>query len=449
MWRFSKRLVASGRVNATPDGNAAMGNVLVRGRQQFPVRIAGVLAVAALISMIIPAGTAQGQANSTRLSATVLAAMQRDLGLTPDQATLRIAQATRASEIDEVLRGRLGQDFGGSWFDTASGRLVVGVTDSRRVAEVSAAGANARVVKRSEADLKAIMAKLDALAGRPAPIGGGRRVATGHRSPLLAGLVGWHVDPIADSVIVTAIEGTVPPVLAELAAYGDAVRVEYTPSEPTATTNRLDGGDVINGVCSAGFNLRDQATGVGYLLTAGHCVDNDGQTVSGQGGVAFGPVVEHWFPAYDDALIRNTNPSYWSQGPYGDENPSNGATFRIIAGSTDALIGSYVCKSGITTKLTCGQVRATDETVTANGVTVFGLTRHNACQEGGDSGGPTVGPTAYGNTAKGVNSGGTLNLGRCLSKVGLENRSWYFPIADSLAYYGPRYNVALVTGIGY
>ena len=32
---------------------------------------------------------------------------------------------------------------------------------------------------------------------------------------------------------------------------------------------------------------------------------------------------------------------------------------------------------------------------------------------------------------------------RCRSAFGYSNISWYFPIADSLAYYGPKYGVTL------
>jgi streptogrisin C len=30
---------------------------------------------------------------------------------------------------------------------------------------------------------------------------------------------------------------------------------------------------------------------------------------------------------------------------------------------------------------------------------------------------------------------------RCLGRFGIPSVSWYFPIADSLAYYGPKYGV--------
>ena len=105
-----------------------------------------------------------------------------------------------------------------------------------------------------------------------------------------------------------------------------------------------------------------------------------------------------------------------------------------------------MCKSGITTKWTCGIITGKNETVNyTGGSTVKGMTRHNACVEPGDSGGANV-SVLGGFHAEGVTSGASMitdaaGKKRCRAKFGLGNKSWYFPIADSLAYYGPKYGV--------
>ena len=67
-----------------------------------------------------------------------------------------------------------------------------------------------------------------------------------------------------------------------------------------------------------------------------------------------------------------------------------------------------MCKSGITTKWTCGIITAKNETVTyTGGKTVYGLTRHTACVEPGDSGGANV-SVFYGYHAEGVTSGASM-----------------------------------------
>ncbi|MFL6126660.1 S1 family peptidase [Actinophytocola sp.] len=366
----------------------------------------------------------------------VLVAMQRDLGLTATQAKGLRVQEDKAVKLDGSLRDSLGSSFGGSWFDARTGELVVNVTDQARVGEVTKAGARAVVVRHSEAELDAIRAELDTLSGK-AP--GAGRAKNG--TSVLTGLAGWHVDPKTNSVVVTTVKGQErPAALSAVARYGDAVTYEQLDQAPR-TANFMDGGDEINGAsCSAGFNLRNPSTGHGYLLTAGHCTSG-GQANYGQGGVFFGYTLQSWFPTFDDALISADNPGYWFQGPWVDTNPSNGG-FINVSGYSDSPVGTVVCKSGITTKWTCGTITVKDETVQYNGVSgpVYGLTRHSACVEPGDSGGANVAALSVW-SPEGVTSGASLLFNRCLSTYGLTNVSWYFPIADSLAFYGSVYGV--------
>jgi streptogrisin C len=375
----------------------------------------------------------------------ILGAMQRDLGLSATQAKTLRAQQDKAVRIDTSLRAALGAAYGGSWFDAKTGKLTVNVTDSARTAEVAKAGATAVVVKHSEAELDGILAELDALSGK-AP--GAGRAANGKSR--LTGLAGWHVDPKSNSVVITRLQGKEQSAaLGALAKYGDAVSYEQTAAAPRQTANFMDGGDEINfGSCSAGFNLRNPSTGHGYLLTAGHCTST-GQANYGQGGVFFGNTTASFFPTYDDALISNDNAGYWIQGPWVDTNPSSGG-FINVSGYSAAPVGTYLCKSGITTKWTCGYITVRGETVVYNNdpaMTVYNLTRHSACVEPGDSGGANVAALSTW-SAEGVTSGAQLywdgSRYRCAQAVGAgTNVSWYFPIVDSLAYYGAVYGVTV------
>jgi streptogrisin C len=155
------------------------------------------------------------------------------------------------------------------------------------------------------------------------------------------------------------------------------------------------------------------------------------------GGVGIGPVVESWFPTYDDALVRVDNSS-WRMGPYVWAYPG----VFIIQGARDSGIGTPVCKSGMTTQLTCGTITNKNVTVNYPQGTVFGLGQHDACAEPGDSGGSTF-STSGGNFAEGMTSGGQMINGQCLEKHGQQNVTFYQEVTDSLAYYGPRYGVQL------
>ena len=412
--------------------------------------IASSMALSATAALAAPADQADsadrpGAASTTELPRDVLTALQRDLGLTEQQARKLGVQQADAIKLDRELRSSLGAAFAGSSYDARTGKLVVLVSDADKLDDAQARGADARQAKRSKAQLEAITADLDRAAGKAAGSSATKRQPNGARQATVDGVQSWYVDEATNTVRVTVEAARASKARASLAKYGDAVVVSESAVRPT-TTAFMDGGDLINGSsCSAGFNLKNASTGRGYLLTAGHCV-SAGSTLRGQGGAVFGAVLESWFPTYDDALARNDSGGGFVQGPWVDTNPSNGSIITVRS-YTDAPVGTTVCKSGITTRWTCGRITAKNETVTLDGTkTVYGLTRHSACVEKGDSGGANVSVTSS-YAAEGVSSGASLRWDgsrwRCLAAFGQQNVSWYYPIADSLAYYGPRYGVAV------
>jgi streptogrisin C len=404
------------------------------------MRFKGTLTSSILISALaLSAAPALAADERVDGSDEVSAALQRDLGLSPEQAKEQGPLQERAVKLDQSLQDSLGGGYAGSQYDLRSGRLIVFVSDEGLLEKAKAAGAEPRLVAHSLRELSAIQADLDAKAGGPA-----KPEAREAGKPQPTAFTSWFIDPVSNSVHVTATKRQAGAAKEALAKYGDAATLELSETIPEPAANFMDGGDGINGnSCSAGFNLRNPSTGQGYLLTAGHCV-SAGSTLKGQGNVTFGTVLESWFPTFDDSLTRKTN-AFWIQGPWVDTNPSNGG-FVNTSGYTDLPPGFPVCKSGITTKWTCGIITAKNQTVTyTGGLTVHGLTRHSACVEPGDSGGANV-SVLGGYHAEGVTSGASMitdfsGKKRCLSKFGLPNVSWYFPIADSLAYYGPKYGV--------
>jgi streptogrisin C len=231
-----------------------------------------------------------------------------------------------------------------------------------------------------------------------------------------------------------------------MAKYGDAVRVEESSLTPTTTADFLDGGDPFANntrglLCSVGFNV--SRAGVNYFLTAGHC----GQPgdVTSQNGVFIGPFEQSVFPTSDEALVRNDNTGFWIQGPWvfaytGDPN----AVFNL-SGFRDSPVGTPICKSGITTQVTCGSVTVKDESVNAfdqNGNflgTIFGLTRHTACAEPGDSGGSNFSFDNTGNFAEGTTSLSSLDgAGHCGEHQNppVQSTAWFFPVADEISSFG-------------
>jgi streptogrisin D len=158
------------------------------------------------------------------------------------------------SRLSTSLADRLGTRPAGSYID-ASGRLTVNVTDAATAKAVTESGAVPRYVTRSGARLAAATTDLET-------------------SAKIAG-TSWAVDPITNTVLVTADSTVTGAKLAKLnavlAKLGDAARLERTAG---TLSTRITGGDAIYGGpyrCSLGFNVIQGSTA--YFLTAGHCTN--------------------------------------------------------------------------------------------------------------------------------------------------------------------------------
>jgi streptogrisin C len=364
--------------------------------------------------------------------AAVLEALERDLGLSPTEAGELFDSQPAAVELDEELEAQLGASFGGSWLDQETGTLTVAVTDSGAARLARTAGAETELVAHSEPELRAITDDLDALAEAD--------------PEAMAVATSWGIDAPANQVMLTVREGQASELAPLVAQYGDAVRIEESAYQPTLMNHPfLDGGMPYSppvGGCSVGFNVRNPSTGVGFFLTAGHCHSQFG--ASSSHGIAIGPAVGRRLSGADDALVRNDNPGQWVQGPW--ISTHSGSGFITVRGQADPPAGTAICKSGRTTLVTCGTVTLTGETVTfSSGNTVDDLTRHDACTEGGDSGGATY--TAAGTLGVGTHIGGfATDDDRCLAVIGQQNIAWYQPLNRSLPAYEPLFGIQLMTG---
>jgi streptogrisin C len=335
----------------------------------------------------------------------MLEAMQRDLGLSAEGALARINQENRANAAEQALRSSLGGAFAGAWFDSTAGTLVVAVTDAARVAEVQSAGATARVVARSAAELDAVKVGLD------------RSAAAAPKS-----VTGWYVDVATNSVVVSVL-GADPAGVSWAASLG--ARTESVAEAPT-TYWSIIGGQAIyfsSGRCSVGFNARSST--YRYVITAGHCT-NLGGTVSGVGGT-IGPVAGSSFPGNDYGIIRVSYSSAVSTALVDRYSAGSDVT---VAGSTQASVGSSICRSGSTTGWRCGYIQAHNQTVYYSQGAVYGLTRTSACAQPGDSGGSFVSPNGATRVqAQGVTSGGS---GNCTTG----GTTYHQPVNEVLSRYG-------------
>jgi streptogrisin C len=347
----------------------------------------------------------------------------------PDSARLEIdggdgrAVAGRAQERRaDRLTDRLGPRRTGGAYIGRDGALVVNVTNAASAQEVRSSGASARRVTYSTRQLARAHAALDRFS---------RRSGAGS-------VQGWYVDVRDNTVTVTATAGAegsrTRAFLRKARSYGGRVEIERTTAD-AVPAEYLYGGQQVNmsngGVCSNGFNART-AGGAYILLTAGHCAQ--GYPAFSRNGVTIGATLDYSFPVDDYASVNINRPAYWNPQPAVDKYDG---TARSVIGYSRALVGSPVCKSGRTTGWTCGVIEAYGQTVNyGDGDIVYGLVRHTACVEQGDSGGSNM-TRRY---AQGVTSGAQLysSGGRlvCGEEAGQPNVSFYQPVGEALNAYG-------------
>ncbi|WP_282701535.1 S1 family peptidase [Streptomyces sp. CC219B] len=300
-------------------------------------------------------------------------------------ATPETLSVTAAGKLASTLVKDLGAGTAGVYYDAQTKNLVVNVVDKDAAASVEEAGAKARLVANSLAELKSARSTLKQDATIPG--------------------TSWVTDPISNKVVVTADRTVSDAEWAKLTkvvdGLGGAAELQRTKGEFKPF---VAGGDAITGGtgrCSLGFNV--VKGGEPFFLTAGHCTEGitDWQDADGN---ALGSNEVSSFPDDDYGLVKYTadvdHPS--------EVNLYNGSA-QAISGAIDATVGMEVTRSGSTTQVHSGTVTGLDATVNyGNGDIVNGLIQTDVCAEPGDSGGSLF----SGDKAVGLTSGGS---GDCTS----------------------------------
>ncbi|MGW7416204.1 carbohydrate-binding protein [Streptomyces sp. NPDC054863] len=320
-----------------------------------------------------------------KASPELLRAMQRDLGVTGQQAAARLVNEAEAGAVAGRLQNALGRDFAGAWVQgDDSGTLTVATTDASDVPSIEAKGARALVVRHTLRQLDTALAKLDRAATATAATNVPVRFVNVRTNEVTL----QAVSPAAAKALVAA--AGVDPAL---------VRTEKSAQQPRPLYD-IRGGDAYymngSGRCSVGFAVT-KGTQQGFA-TAGHC-GRPGTTTTGYNQVAQGSFQASTFPGRDTAWVAtNTN---WTSTPYVKGSSGN----VQVTGSTQAAVGASVCRSGSTTGWHCGTIQQHNTSVTYPEGTISGVTRTSVCAEPGDSGGSFI----SGSQAQGVTSGGSGN----------------------------------------
>ncbi|RMI27629.1 S1 family peptidase [Nocardia stercoris] len=381
------------------------------------------------------------------LPADLVAAIQRDLGLSPDQYLARAETGQNLARFADSIRGTFPDSFAGAWLDT-DGRPVVGLADGPDKAAartaVEAAGFQVKDQQHSERTLLDQLGQLsDWLRGLPPE-------QSGH-------VKGAAIDPAANDIALrtdAAAQGqglqlpdflgfvrmvlgslgsaqpptTQPPVTTTTQPPVTTTRPPVTTTtEPPVTTTATQppahdavlGGDVYNAdglaSCSFGFNGTDKAGNV-VNITAGHC-DQDRQnagtpdaTVAYEGNFHDGSLGHPRYGTFDKTVIDNVDFSVIKIDKGVAKRFENnfvdtyGGAPLAITGTADPVEGAPVCKSGEKTGFNCGTITYINETLFVDDYRTLkgSFIADVPCALPGDSGGPLV----TGTMALGISSAG-------------------------------------------
>ncbi|WP_449062080.1 S1 family peptidase [Planomonospora algeriensis] len=360
--------------------------------------LAGTALVALCLAGTTTTASAQSGPSPSAPGASMLEALQRDLGLSEQQAVTRLASEERAARADSSLNSSLGEAYAGSWLNGDASRLTVATTDPAQTEAIKAQGARPLVVTRTLAQLNAAKDRLD-----QAP------------EEAKAGAALWYVDVTTNSVVVKAADQAAGEALAAAAGVdAGTVRVEVSGEQPQPFMNIIGGAAYYIGSsrCSVGFSVTRGST-PGFV-TAGHCGRAGSRTTNPTGTFQGSS-----FPGNDYAWVATPGhtPQPWVRG-------SGGANV-IVRGSAQAVVGASICRSGSTTGWRCGVIQQHNTSVRYAQGTVSGLTRTTVCAQPGDSGGSFI----SGSQAQGVTSGGS---GNCTTG----GTTYHQPVNEILSAYG-------------
>ncbi|MFJ3549315.1 S1 family peptidase [Streptomyces sp. NPDC090114] len=322
----------------------------------------------------------------------------------PADAAPRTLSIGAAGKLASALAQDLGADAAGTYYDAKSKALVVNVLDESAAEAVESAGAKARVVANSLAELKSAHTTLKQDATIPG--------------------TSWVTDPTTNKVVVTADRTVSEAEWAKLAKVVDGLgakaelqrtKGEYKPF--------VAGGDAITGNggrCSLGFNVTKG--GEPHFLTAGHCTEGI-STWSDSSGNVIGQNADSSFPGDDYGLVK-----YTADVAHPSEVNLYDGSAQAISGAAEATVGMQVTRSGSTTQVHSGTVTGLDATVNyGNGDIVNGLIQTDVCAEPGDSGGSLF----SGSSAVGLTSGGS---GDCTSG----GETFFQPVTEALSATGTQ-----------
>lgn len=233
----------------------------------------------------------------------------------------------------------------------------------------------------------------------------------------------WYVDEVVGRLVVEAAPGSSQGIALELRRIlPDSVPRAVREVDSARQESTIVGGDGLSS-CSAGAQVyADSIYGRSYYsLTAGHCANSGLRHCSPTcHGSALPFIAERGTSIYGTAAadVQVNFISVSSSGNAGlVRNWGNGLNYYVIGeggiGSGYDVVGAVVCKSGMTSGTTCGQLSITGYMIRGSIDGILYVEQRvvsNAGSLPGDSGGVVFVPTQYGYVIVGGTFGGNSSV---------------------------------------
>ena len=281
-----------------------------------------------------------------------------------------------------MLRGVLGDEFGGAWLAADGRTFNVGVTTKAAAQRVRAAGATPKLVDYAAAELTGFKAALDG--------------ATTKADADVDELVRRPQERTRSPSSRSRVRRPTP----RPSRRRTTCRTRRSASSPRASRRGCSSTSAAaTRTSSTGSSAaRSASPSTGGFVTAGHC-GAVGATTTGFNQAPQGTVARLDLPRQRRLRFRRDQRRLGRRPVVNDFNGGEAP----VAGSEEAPVGAAVCRSGSTTGTRCGVIQAKNATVNYPEGAVTGLTQTDVCAEGGDSGGSWL----SGDQAQGVTSGGS------------------------------------------
>lgn len=340
-----------------------------------------------VLSAVPAAGQQAATASPGEMAAKSMAAALR---IPLADARGRIARQDHLGEIAALAARRSPETFGGAWIDHADGGALVlaytrdpaGAVAALRTEVTGNAPLRPAHVDRSMADLLAVQQRLIA----------DRELARAGKLSL-RGIDGasyeFEVDVVRNAVVVRV--PTLHPAAESLRArYGADITVEAGPLSLPATCTQSDCRYTLRSGLSitrsgAGCTSAFGASAGALIYTAAHC-GTSLTTDWYHGGSTYGRVQSYAQYGTVDAATHSVGGSFYAGNMafYSSSDPA--WTVRSTGTYATMTVGTWICKTGVTTGYTCGSVTGTNHSPTYVPAS-SNFIKSSMCVQPGDSGG--------------------------------------------------------------